>query len=134
MHTFQSKFYIIQNSSNWLFSPAVSLKWDLNTPIIISKNDSRWRQSIGKKKWKFPSVNFGTLISIFVALFMTGFPINSQVNERLLKVYCKFLQVFAPCIPQTCFTMIQIEAYFYLLCSQYFNRIILFWQKKFLYN
>ena len=36
---------------------------------------------------------------------MSGFPKNSQLTERLLKVYCKFLQVFAPLPPIGCLQM-----------------------------
>ena len=58
----------------------------------------------------------------------------SQLNERLLKVYCKFLQVFAPLPPKPALQRSKLRLIFIYFAHNILIALFYFDKKNFLYN
>ena len=96
--------------------------WKFMVPkICISQKYTR--------KWHFLKVT--TLLSpTYSRFYFLEFWPNKPILETfLLKVYCKFLQVFAPPPPIWVLTNVQVDQYFYLFCSKHLHWIIFYMSK-----
>ena len=69
---------------------------------------------------------------IFKQVFKFGFPKISQLNERLLKVYCKFLQVFAPLPPKPVLQMSKLRIILIYFSHNILIELFYFYKKIFL--